>query len=71
MKRESRRIAIVHESRVQLLNDAKLDLYFMRGEEMETITTSLQKGSSLQVRERGEREREREREIQLSRAWKL
>ncbi|GMR38589.1 hypothetical protein PMAYCL1PPCAC_08784, partial [Pristionchus mayeri] len=46
-KKGQKRIRILHEARVSLLQDATLDMYFTRGEELENIQTRLQAGSSI------------------------
>uniref|UniRef100_F1KPJ4 Bridge-like lipid transfer protein family member 1 C-terminal domain-containing protein n=1 Tax=Ascaris suum TaxID=6253 RepID=F1KPJ4_ASCSU len=46
-KKDERRILLAHDTRVSLLNDAGIDLWFMRGDELNALHLRVKQGSSL------------------------
>lgn len=48
-KKDERRILLAHDTRVSLLNDAGIDLWFMRGDELNALHLRVKQGSSLDV----------------------
>lgn len=48
-KRDERRILLSHDMRISLLNDAAVDVWFMRGDELNALHLRFKQGSSVDV----------------------
>lgn len=49
-KRGKRRIHIMHDVRISLLKETAVDIWFMRGDQLESVHSRCQPGSTIDVR---------------------